>query len=418
MIDFKRKIAVGLATGALLANAFSPLAFAGTTITISGNGSNSDNDANVDQDQSTNVDQTNKAYVNNNVNVDADTGDNDANNNTGNGEVTIDTGNASANVTVSNVLNANKANVDCCPTGDTEIKISDNGANSNNDVNLDRNSDINIDQYNKARVNNDVNVDAETGENNANGNTGDGGVSITTGNAKTDVSLSTTANFNSATVGGDNGDNGGTLSLWITGNGSNSDNDINVDLDSDVNIDQDNKAYIDNDVNVDADTGDNDANNNTGDGDVVIDTGDAKADVTVDNLVNFNHADADCGCPFVDDLTVKVADNGADSNNDVNVDLNSDLNVDQYNKAKVNNDVNVDDVETGNNDASGNTSGGDGDPSITTGDAEANVDLSTSGNVNSYGADGPDWDFPDFDLNGLSLSISFDLSDLLDALGL
>src|SRR3989344_3935641 len=148
MIDFKRKIAVGLATGALLANAFSPLALAGTTITISGNGEGSNNDGYINLEQNTRVEQTNDADVNNDVEVNADTGDNDANNNTGDGDVSITTGNAEGNVTVQNTLNANSASVDCCPNGNSEVKISGNGANSDNTVNLDWNNDINVEQDN------------------------------------------------------------------------------------------------------------------------------------------------------------------------------------------------------------------------------------------------------------------------------
>src|SRR3989344_8106782 len=97
MDNTKQKIGVAIATGALLLNAFAPLAFAGTTIIINGNGSNSNNDVNVDYNRDVDVDQNNDADVNNDVNVDANTGKNDANNNTG-GDVMIDTGNAEATV--------------------------------------------------------------------------------------------------------------------------------------------------------------------------------------------------------------------------------------------------------------------------------------------------------------------------------
>ena len=151
-MDYKRKIGTAIATGALLLNAFAPLAFAETTITINGNGSGSNNDANVSLNQETKVEQKNDAQVNNDVEVNADTGDNDANNNTG-GDVSIDTGNAEGNVNVTNSLNANSASVDCCNTGDSTVKISGNGSNSDNNVNLDMDNKTEVKQDNKAKVN-------------------------------------------------------------------------------------------------------------------------------------------------------------------------------------------------------------------------------------------------------------------------
>src|SRR3989344_4667592 len=375
MIDFKRKLATGLATGAILANAFSPLAFAGTTITISDNGSGSNNEVNFDQDSRIDVDQDNTAHVNNDVNVDAETGHNDANNNTGDGEVSIDTGNAEANVNVSNTLNANSANVACCPSGNTDLKISGNGANSDNTINYDLYSNTDVNQDNDAYVDNDVNVEVNSGDNDANGNTGDGGVSITTGNAKGNVWLSTAANFNHAMIGGNGG--GGTLSLWITDNGYGTDNDINADLDSRLDLDQDNHAHVNNDVNVDADTGHNDANNNTGDGEVSIDTGNAEANVNVSNTLNANSANVAC-CPS-GNTDLKISGNGANSDNTINYDLYSNTDVNQDNDAYVDNNVNVE-VNSGENDANGNT--GDGGVSITTGNAKGNVWLSTAANFN------------------------------------
>src|SRR3989344_4430799 len=135
MNETKRKIGVAIATGALLLNAFAPLAIADTTIQISGNGSDSNNTANVNVTQNTTVVQNNTADVTNNVDVDADTGDNDAEDNTG-GDVSIDTGDADVTVNVSNTLNSTQANVDCCQNGDTEVLIQGNGTHSDNDANL------------------------------------------------------------------------------------------------------------------------------------------------------------------------------------------------------------------------------------------------------------------------------------------
>lgn len=418
MTNFKRQLISAMAAGAMVLNLAAP-AIAGTTIEISGNGSDSNNTANVTQTGDTNVTQYNNATVNNDVDVDSDTGNNDANDNTG-GDVSIDTGDVNTTVTVNNTLNSNAAEVDCCPTnGDTEVLISENGTDSDNDVKLNQDKDINVTQLNYARVNNDVDVDSDTGYNDAEDNTG-GSVTIETGDADTTVMISNTANSNWARVG--NGDsNGGSLSVRILDNGSNSDNDINLTLDGDVTLTQWNEAKINNDVDVDSDTGNNDANDNTG-GDVVIDTGDIDTDVTVDNEVNFNAADIDCGC-LLDDILVKIAGNGTDSDNDIVATLGGDQDVEQTNQFSCGGhgdkhnkkcaDVDID-SDTGHNDAEDNTGDPDGDPSIETGDVDNNVEVNNSGNSNAFGVDLDDLDWPDFP--GFNFSFTFDLGDLLDLL--
>ena len=413
-MDLKRKIATGIATGALLANALMPMAFAtesGTNLTISGNGSGSDNLVEVELENETTVNQTNNATFNNSINGDASTGGNDANDNTG-GDVEIDTGDADVTATVNNSANQNWASVDCCVSNDVEVKISGNGSDSDNTVKLkaeDDDNKIKIDQYNNAYFNNNVNADAKTGYNDANDNTG-GDVEIDTGNASVTVSVSNWANANSARVG--DGGNGGSLSLWILDNGSDSRNLIDVELENEVDVDQDNHATFDNDIYADAKTGKNDANDNTG-GNVEIDTGDATVDVTVDNMANFNWADLNCGC-LLDDLTAKIAGNGSDSDNTIDVELESDQEVDQDNRASFDNDVDAD-AKTGKNDAEDNTGENGGDPSIDTGDADVTVEAFNDANLNGVGGDEPEW--PELNFGGLSISLSFDLGDLLDALG-
>jgi len=411
MTNLKRKLITGIASGAILLNALTPFAFADTTIQISGNGSSSDNTANVSFDQSTTVVQNNTANVSNNVDVDADTGDNDAEDNTG-GDVSIETGDADVDVDVSNTLNSNSANVDCCQTGDTEVLIQGNGTNSDNDANLNLTTDTGVFQDNYAYVKNDVDVDADTGNNDAKDNTG-GDVTIETGDADVSVSLATTANANWAQVGssGQNGD----ISLRILGNGSNSDNTIKLWLDNSVLLAQNNSAYIHNDVDVDADTGDNDAEDNTG-GDVTIETGDANVDVDVDNAVNFNWADVNCGC-LLEDLLAKIDGNGTDSDNDINAWLSFNQGEEgsfQDNDAYIDNDLDDLDADTGNNDNEDNTAEGDGDPSIETGDADVDVDVNNSGNVNVLGGDS-DFEWPDFNFD---VEFSLSLSELLALLGL
>ncbi|MEK7550733.1 MAG: hypothetical protein AAB535_03030 [Patescibacteria group bacterium] len=419
MNKFQKALASALATGAILANTVLPV-LAQTTIVISGNGTNSDNTSNVSFTQSTTVVQSNVADVNNDVYADADTGDNDAKDNTG-GDVSIKTGDADVDVNVENTLNSNSAQVDCCQGGDTEILISGNGSDTDNDANVTLDNSTTVFQDNYADVTNKVDAYADTGDNDAKDNTG-GSVSIDTGDAETSVTLATTANANSATVGGSGSGSGGSLSVRILGNGTNSDNTINLALLGSLALIQGNVADVLNDVYADADTGNNDAKDNTG-GEVSIETGDASVDVSIDNMVNFNWADADCGC-LLSDLLVKIADNGSDTDNDINATLGSLLTVFQGNCAGDgpsgagslgDSDCGLDNIvdayaDTGDNKAKDNTGDPGDDPSVVTGDASTGVEIENSGNSNVYGAVS-EWELPEWDFN---FNFSFDLSDLLD----
>jgi hypothetical protein len=412
------RVATGLSTAALVASSFVGPALA-LDVEISGNGANSDNTANVAVSNSTTVNQSNVANISNDVDVDADTGRNDANGNTG-GNVSIDTGDATANVGVSNTANSNVANVDGCCPNDVNVTISGNGAKSDNDAKVGVGNSTWVVQNNLALVKNDVDVDADSGKNDANRNTG-GDVSITTGDAgtgNTGVVIANAVNKNVASVG--NGSNGGSLAVVISGNGYDSDNTANVGVLSSVIVWQDNFASIRNDVDVDADSGKNDANANTG-GDITIDTGDAVADVEISNLANFNAADVDsCGCIL--DGTVKIKNNGAKSDNDANVSLGDLTFVTQdnlyscghlplgpnrggKNSQKPCNDVDVD-LDTGKNDANRNTDSDE--PSVETGDATADILVETTANSNVVGDVDFDWGFPGLpndNSNGSSVSL-------------
>lgn len=415
MNDLKKKVASAIAAGTLLLNLATPAFATSLTLEVSGNGSGSDNEVELEYEQEVTVNQTNFADVQNTIKVEAETGGNEAEDNTG-GDVAIETGDATTNVTVSNTLNSNVAHVDACCFGDVSATISGNGSDSENEIELELENEVKVLQLNDALVINNVDAESETGENEAEDNTG-GSVKIETGNASTTVSVSNAANSNSAWVSGGNG-SGGSLSAIISGNGSDSDNEIELELENETEVNQTNLADIQNDVKVEAETGDNEAEDNTG-GDVEISTGDATADVTVDNLVNFNWADID-GCGCLSEILAKVSGNGANSENEIEAELETELTANQLNDFDCKGDItdacaDVDaELSTGDNEAEGNTQGGE-DPTIETGDADATVEVNNSGNSNVFG-DVPDpevewpWGF-DFNFN-----FSFSLEDLLAAL--
>jgi hypothetical protein len=387
MMKLHKKLAVSAAGIGLLLNAAIP-ALASTEIIISGNGAGASDFVTVNQNSTTQVNQSNYANVDNYVEAEAETGENSASFNTG-GSTAITTGAASTTAIVANKLNANVAEVECCDAGDTKVAIKENGAYSDNVVELKQNSQTLLDQENKAFVDNVVKADAETGENEASLNTG-GDTVIKTGKASTLVGVSTIANANVAHISPAHGEDGKTdVSLEIIGNGALSSNWIRARLNKLTDLDQHNWADVDNYVKAESETGENEAGFNTG-GEVVIMTGAADTEVGVDNMVNFNHASVDCGCAY--GLLAKIAGNGADpfdhnedgADNTILVALDSANLADQGNGAHLDN-VLKDDAETGENKAKLNVGEAGDDPSIVTGPASTLVGVSNSGNVNKLG---------------------------------
>src|SRR3989344_4668472 len=297
MTNLQKKVTSAIAAGALLLQVALPVLAQSTTLVITGNGAESDSDINVAQTTTTTVVQNDVANISNDVDADADTGGNDANYNTG-GAVSIDTGDASTGVAISNTANSNTAEVKGCCETDVDVEISGNGWKSDNDANLKLSTSTDVFQNNYAKIKNDVDADSDTGDNDA------------------AVLIDNKVNSNWAKIG--DGSGGASVSLKILGNGAESDNDINLAFARSLLLTQDNFASIKNDVDADAETGENDGNYNTG-GAVSIDTGDATVGVAIDNLANFNFADLDCGCIL--DVLAKVAGNGWESDNEINAAL-------------------------------------------------------------------------------------------------
>jgi len=419
MTNLTKQIFSVIAAGALVVNT-AGVAFADTTIQISGNGAGSDNWTTVSQNNTTAVQQSNTANVSNNVNSSANTGGNDANFNTG-GNVTVDTGAAKTTTNVDNTLNSNSADVNCgsCAGGNTDVTVSGNGGFSDQGVKLDSNSTTTVGQTNNANVHNNVNSDASTGDNDANLNTG-GDVTVHTGDATTHTNVSTAANSNVAQVGAGLGATvTPTASFKILGNGAGSNNSIDADLNQSAVLGQTNSANVYNDVNSDAKTGHNDANFNTG-GDVTIVTGNAKTTTGVDNMVNFNAASIDCGCGF--GVLAKIDGNGADlpwfensdAQNLIQLGLNNTQVYGQGNNANLQNDDVNGSAYTGANDSNLNTGAVNvmNDPALVTGNATSNTQVSNSGNQNVIGQ------LPSLQLGNTNVGFNFNWEAFLGFFGL
>ncbi|HSX58235.1 MAG TPA: LPXTG cell wall anchor domain-containing protein, partial [Candidatus Saccharimonadales bacterium] len=88
----------------------------------------------------------------------------------------------------------------CCSSSfDLAAKISGNGADSENTVNLNLSNENNIYSVNDLNIKNKFNIDANTGGNRADKNTG-GDVAISTGNVMVDLLLNNSGNSNVASI--------------------------------------------------------------------------------------------------------------------------------------------------------------------------------------------------------------------------
>lgn len=424
-----KKVATTFAASAMMLQIFlTPVS--AMTIQVTGNGSDSDNTVQTTSQQETTVTQSNDSSVSNNISANSTTGANSADKNTG-GDVEVSTGDSQSVVTVDNQGGVNQAQVDCCQTQNSaDVLISGNGSESDNNVKLNTGSNTAVYQTNDSHVKNNVDNTASTGKNSADKNTG-GSVSITTGDAGAGTSITNGGNVNSALVSG-SGDQGG-VSAVISGNGEGTDNKIALGLGHSVLLVQNNSAKIDNNVSTEAKTGKNSADKNTGGG-ADITTGDALAQVMVDNAVNFNVADVNCGCLL--DVFAKVAGNGEGSENTIKANIGDAQNVFQDNSCGYgqigdlpliidghfghhSHDCLTNNVDafagTGYNKVHENTGDPGSDPSVSTGDSDVLIDVSNSGNTNVFGQASNDWQWPEG--QGTNVNITFNLHDLLVSLG-
>lgn len=164
-----------------------------------------------------------------------------------------------------------------------DLLISGNGNGSTNVIHNTDTSEVVVEQTSKTNAKVTVNASANTGGNSADNNTGDGGVSVDTGNATTMVITTVTGGSNEATLPACGCDEVATTAE-VSGNGNQSVNAIHNTESKAVNVKQ--KAKTKAKVKVKkakAKTGNNSADNNTGSGVVEVKTG--NAETAVDTLV-------------------------------------------------------------------------------------------------------------------------------------
>lgn len=166
--------------------------------------------------------------------------------------------------------------------------------------------------------------------------------------------------------------------LEISGNGKNSNNDINVSSTNSDTIKQNNTSNINIDLNVTAKTGGNKANDNAGD----VNVKSGNATTNIDILIGGNSNEAtvdDCGCT-PENLNVTISGNHKNSNNTVNKTASNSKTKKQKNNTTFNLTGNVK-AKTGKNKANGNL--GNGTVNVTSGNANTTVNVTVDPSSNT-----------------------------------
>lgn len=246
-------------------------------------GFNSDNENELDVDMDGDMTVNNIATIANALGLTANTGDNNQNKNTTAGD--METGDVMLDSMIANWANSSNGG-HSSHSGNSlviDVKASNHltGANSDNDNDVDVDADGDTNVNNTAVITNSVAVNANTGGNNQNQNTTAG--SLKTGKVDVSTNVENVANSGAcACPVGKNLEVKADLSNDTTGSASDNDNDVDVDADGDTTVN--NTAVVSNDLNVAANTGDNNQNQNTSGGDV--ETGDVSINFNVSNEIN------------------------------------------------------------------------------------------------------------------------------------
>lgn len=159
--------AFALVTGFSLAPAFGS-----TEIKVEGNGSGSDNSIDFDYSSDTVISQSNDTRISNDVRVTNHTGYNNVEGSTG-GNVSVQSGDATADVSIENRGGVNIADVAGCGCeSDYDLSIKGNGSRSDNEIDFSVDKSFVTLQDNDTDIENNVEVENVTGHNDAEGNTG------------------------------------------------------------------------------------------------------------------------------------------------------------------------------------------------------------------------------------------------------
>lgn len=254
------------------------------------------------------------------------------------------------------------------PVKALEIAITDNGGGSTSEVVVEQTNNTTVEQTNQTSVNNDVQVEAQTGANTASGNTGE--TTVETGDINTQVDISNTVN-DSVVDTPCCSTQGNNTQVLITGNGGDSTNIAAVTTTNATIVTINQQAEIKNFISGSAVTGRNTVSDNQGN--VLINTGTVHASV---NLINkANNGNITVAQNQAGDTLLKIAGNGEGSNNTIAYSTNNSANVYIDELSDIVNRIGFE-LITGENKADDNN----GDVTIKTGDVYLTVNVENETN--------------------------------------
>ena len=171
------------------------------------------------------------------------------------------------------------------------LENSGNGAGSKNEVVIEINRETTVESSSEANIENEVDMEANTGENTAEANVGD--VSVETGDIIVDVEIVNDVNEASVEVevcccGGCESGPRSVVGGQNFGNGASSQNSIEISVEESVTVEDHKEANIQNSVAIDPNTGGNSIVGNVGGAN--LRTGDIDISVAIGNEANENEA--------------------------------------------------------------------------------------------------------------------------------
>jgi hypothetical protein len=282
------------------------------------------------------------------------------------------------------------AATDTAVASDPSSDNTDTGADSTNNSTTDVNNNTDITNQNYANIFNDSYLNADTGNNSANFNTGSG--VITTSKANGDGRLLNILNVNQTQVDGNGTPSPDNATNQNTGSASNNNSETNIN--NQLAVKNVNEANVINRITANVNSGNNAADYNTGHG--MIATGDAnlglnffsfananlfgsqKFYANLQNIYNSYTGNIDLSNELnhnssaLSGVIANAANNstGEGSNNQSVVNINDQTTIDNQNSGNINNEIDAN-VVSGQNEANYNTGTG----SISTGDVNSSVNL-------------------------------------------
>lgn len=264
-------------------------------------------------------------------------------------------------ITLSYILGTGNVNAE-------DLIISDNGSDSQNNVSISQENNTQVQQQSTADIQNDTQTTADTGGNEASGNSGD--TTINTGDVQASEIINNEANQSVV----DSPCCPTSTTATISGNGADSQNNIEINRDNSTNINVNQEANISNQSQGTLISGNNTASNNIGN--TTIETGNISASLeTFNQGINMSRVEVAQGSGG--EVSLKVSGNGTGSNNSITFSDTQETNIEIDNRIDLDNVIDWEAI-TGNNFAQGNL----GDVFIRTGDADLEI-IIENGPINS-----------------------------------